>query len=67
LAPELLTRIKGEFQEMPGLRLTTRQAGRLFGLDAGSCEQVLSHLVDHKFLRITRDGAFVLAADSMGY
>jgi hypothetical protein len=61
---ELVARIRGEFQEMPGLRLTLRQATRLFGLDAGACEHALTTLVERKFLRVTRDGAFVRTADS---
>lgn len=63
-ATDLVTRIKGEYQEMPGLRLTIRQAGRLFGMDHHMCERVLTHLVERRFLRVTRDGHFVQWADS---
>jgi hypothetical protein len=44
---------------MPGLRLTTAQAQRLWGLDHAACDAVLAALVDSKFLFRTRDGAFV--------
>ncbi len=64
LAHELLTRIQGEYREMPGLRLTIAQAQRLFGVDAASCEGALRELVDSKFLSLTRDGCFVRTADS---
>ena len=56
---EVLRRVQGEFLEMPGLRLTTRQARRLWGLDAASCDALLGALVDANFLFKTRDGAFM--------
>ena len=56
---EALRRIKGEFVEMPGLRLTAPQAQRLWGLDAEFCEAILGALVDAKFLLRTGDGVFV--------
>jgi hypothetical protein len=57
---DLLRRIRGEFLEMPGLRLTTRQAQRLFGLDCLSCDAVLTVLQDERFLSRTKNGQFVL-------
>lgn len=59
-----LRRVKSEFMEMPGLRLTMPQAQRLWGLDSESCEALLGALVDARFLSRTRDGAFV-RVDSM--
>jgi hypothetical protein len=56
---DVLRRVQGEFLEMPGLRLTEAQARRLWGLDAGVCEALLTALVDAKFLFRTRDGAFM--------
>jgi len=56
---DVLLRVQGEFMEMPGLRLTTAQAQRLWGLDRGACDALLNSLVDTKFLFKTRDGAFV--------
>jgi hypothetical protein len=56
---EVLRRVQGEFLEMPGLRLTDRQARRLWGLDAASCDALLGALIDAKFLFRTRDGAFM--------
>ena len=44
---------------MPGLRLTSPQARRLWGLDAAACEALLGALVDANFLFKTRDGAFM--------
>ena len=56
---DVLQRVQGEYIEMPGLRLTTAQAQRLWGLDRASCEALLGALVEAKFLFRTRDGAFV--------
>lgn len=56
---EALRRIKGEFVEMPGLRLTTAQAQRLWGLEPEFCDAILGALVDAKFLLKTADGVFV--------
>ena len=54
-----LRRIRGEYLEMPGLRLTTAQAQRLWGLDRAACDALMASLVDAKFLSRTPDGAFV--------
>jgi len=54
-----LRRVRGEYTEMPGLRLTTAQAQRLWNLDRAACDALLGALVDSKFLFRTRDGAFV--------
>jgi len=47
---ELVGRIRSEFLEMPGLRLTVLQASRLWGLDEQSCRQVIEILVGSSFL-----------------
>jgi hypothetical protein len=56
---DVVRRIRGEFLEMPGLRLTSQQARRLWRLDETACEAVLGALIDARFLAKTRDGAFV--------
>jgi hypothetical protein len=56
---DLLQRVRGEFVEMPGLRLTLAQAQRLWGLDRTVCENLLRTLVKARFLRETREGAFM--------
>jgi hypothetical protein len=45
---------------MPGLRLTPAQAQRLWNLTRSECERLLHALVDSRFLKLTRDGSFVL-------
>ena len=59
VAKELLNRAKQDYLEMPGLLLTTRQASRLWNLDAGVCQAVLSTLVHDKFLSETPGGAYL--------
>ena len=61
LTPQLLTRIRAEYREMPGLRLTLLQARRLWAIDIMTCSAALTALEASGFLSSTRDGAFVLA------
>ncbi len=57
----MLYRVRGEFIEMPGLRLTIEQAARLWHVDAATCADVLARLVGEQFLMRTRNGAYVRA------
>ena len=41
----LCERVRGEYNEMPGLRLTLAQASRLFSMEMTHCSQVLETLV----------------------
>jgi hypothetical protein len=54
----LLHRIRGEFVEMPGLRLTKAQAARLWHLDQTLVTLLLGLLVDARFLARMPDGAY---------
>lgn len=59
-APDvLLTRIRGEYLEMPGLRLTLAQACRLWHMDAATCSTALADLLAERFLHRTHDGAYI--------
>jgi hypothetical protein len=62
----LAQRVRGEFTEMPGMRLTIAQAARLFGLTVRIAEAVLDELSQASFLRRSCDGKYALAADSLG-
>jgi hypothetical protein len=53
--------IRAEYLEIPGLSLTKSQVQRLWGLDPVTSETVLAALVDAKFLRRTRQDAYVRA------
>ena len=60
---DLVGRIRSEFLEMPGLRLTVTQASRLWGLDEGSCRHVIDVLIGSSFLRWTPGGAVARTND----
>jgi hypothetical protein len=53
-------RVLAEFQEMPGMTLTPRQASKLFGLEQDVCRRVLDMLVDASYLRETVTGQITL-------
>ena len=57
--PNLQRRIRGEFNEMPGLCLTFGQAKRLWGLTTETCARTLSDLMAEGFLRRTPDGVYL--------
>ena len=59
---DLLRRVRAEFLEMPGLRLTRAQARRLWALDDTLCEAVISALVDARFLVESRNASFIRAS-----
>jgi hypothetical protein len=56
----LLMRVRAEYTEMPGLRLTPRQAARLFSLPADVAAIVLSELHQAEVLTRSADGAYLL-------
>jgi hypothetical protein len=59
----LIQRIRGEYLEMPGLRLTLKQAQRLCGVDPALCQRVLDILVEVKFLTVKADGTYARLTD----
>ena len=61
-APEtLIARVRGEYREMPGLRLTLPQASRLWQVATATCESVLESLVSDGVLLKTPQGAYIAA------
>ena len=63
IAP-LRHRIRSEFLEMPGLRLTPAQAARLWALDRPTSDRVLGDLTSAGFLVRTRAGAYLIASEA---
>ena len=59
----MIERIRGEFLEMPGLRLTAAQVRRLCGVDPTTCQVVLDALVDINFLQVRADGTYARPSD----
>ena len=58
-----VVKLQREFVAMPGLCLTTRQAQRLWGFDAGTCDVVLNALLAEGFLKHLPDGRFRMDHD----
>ena len=55
----LVKRIRGEYREMPGMRLTLDQAMRLWMFDRQTCSSVLDSLVAAHFLELDQNGRYV--------
>lgn len=56
----LLSRVRGEFQEMPGMHITLDQAMRLWAMDRETCTSVLGYLTATHFLDCDRHGKFMM-------
>ncbi|MGH9254104.1 MAG: hypothetical protein ACRD3C_05990 [Vicinamibacterales bacterium] len=55
----LTDRIRAEFGELPGLKVTFAQACRLWHADETKCLAALEALVEEGFLRRSASGAFI--------
>ena len=53
-----IDRLKAEFLEMPGLRLSADQVRRLCGVERDLCVAALDVLVQEKFLCAKHDGTY---------
>lgn len=63
LKQEMISRICGEYLEMPGLGLKREQARRLWHVDDDFCGELLDFLVESRFLRRSSDGRYVRACN----
>lgn len=54
-------RIRGEYREMPGMRLRLEQAMRLWSIDGATCRHVLDNLVREGFLQRDETGRYARA------
>jgi len=59
----LAIRVHAEYREMPGLRLTVRQAARLFSVGPDLADAVLHELRRASILACSHDGAFALMGE----
>jgi hypothetical protein len=66
-ADSLVARVRGEYSEMPGLRVTLEQACRLWQLDATTCEKLLNHLVCGGFLYKNESGFYIASSVTRGH
>ena len=55
---DVVTRLRAEYLEMPGMRLKPEQVQRLCGVERTLCKVVLDSLVDEKFLCVGQDGHY---------
>ena len=60
----LLCVIRGEFREMPGMRLTLEQAMRLWSLNRETCASVLDELMASRFIERDLNGRYKRAHGS---
>ena len=61
---DVLRRIRAEYAEMPGLRVTHEQAQRLWGLEARTCLDALEVLISTGFLCKTQTNQYARLTDS---
>lgn len=54
----LLRRARGEYREMPGMRLTIGQAMRLWDLDRQTCQRLFDSLVATHYLEVDANGRY---------
>ena len=55
----LVTRIRVEYENLPGLKLTLDQARRLWAVDDATCSAALESLIAEGFLHRTGTGKFI--------
>ena len=55
----LMDQVQAEYNEMPGLSVTLRQAQRLWAVDRETCEEALKGLTASGVLRMTAKGRFI--------
>jgi hypothetical protein len=60
-----LSRVRGEFAEMPCIRVTPEQARTLLGLSEPASSWVLRRLADEGFLARTPQGEYVRRSDEL--
>jgi hypothetical protein len=60
---QAFNRIRAEFTEMPGMRLTPEQVERLSGVGSSVCRLVLDDLVRAGFLSLGANGRYARSTD----
>jgi hypothetical protein len=58
---QIVQRMRADYLELPGLKLTRAQARCLWGLDADTCDQLLAYLIESGFIVCTRNDTYVRA------
>ena len=63
----LITKMRGEYESMPGLKLTREQACRLWAVDEETCEIAFDALITEGFLHRTGTGKFIALPRPSGF
>ena len=61
----LLRKVRGEYRELPAMRLTIEQAMRLWNIDRQACARVFNSLVASHFLEIDVFGRFMTTKNEL--
>jgi hypothetical protein len=64
-AEEIINTIRGEFNEMPGMKLTRDQICRLWHLESTQADRLIRSLTTSGFLQKDRDNRYGRAIDGM--
>jgi len=62
---DIVERVRSEYLEMPGMRLTPPQLQRLLGIGPSLCDALLESMVQSRFLAVRADGTYVRASDGL--
>ena len=61
---DMLVRLRAEFLEMPGMRLTSEQVQRFCGIEPRLCQLLLDQLVKTQFLCLKSRGQYARLTDA---
>jgi hypothetical protein len=62
---DVINVIRGEFNEMPGMKLTRDQFCRLWNLESDEAERVIRFLTSSRFLQRDRENRYGRATDGV--
>jgi hypothetical protein len=60
---QAFARIRAEYADLPGMRLTPAQVHRLSGVEISICKLVLDDLLRARFLAVGPDGSYIKESD----
>ena len=63
----LISKMRGEYESLPGLKLTREQACRLWAVDEETCEIAFDALISEGFLHRTGTGKFIALPRPSGF
>jgi hypothetical protein len=60
---QAFARIRAEYANLPGMRLTPAQVHRLTGVESSICKLVLDDLLRARFLAVGPEGSYIKGTD----